>query len=90
MIEYFIQGEALLCKLSKPISFDKFRQIKKIKAEMTQKQKEVERREKRYWELWSKWILVDAIIRNANPCSQVYADAIHKREYLNYIMEVEL
>ena len=77
-------------KLGKPIDFDTFRKLKKIKHEMTQKQKEAERKEKRYWELWSKWILVDTIIRNVSPYSQLYADAIHKREYLNYIMEVEL
>ena len=64
--------------------------VKKIKAEMLQKQKEAERKDKRYWELWSKWIMIDTIIRYANPCSQLYADALHRREYLNYRMELEL
>ena len=77
-------------KLTKPIDFEGFRKIKKIKAEMSQKQKEAERKDKRYWELWSKWIMIDTIIRYANPCSQLYADALHRREYLNYRMELEL
>lgn len=77
-------------KLTKPISFETFRHIKKIKSDILQKQKEADKKEKRYWQLWSKWILIDIIIRTANPYSQLYADALHKREYLNYIMEVEL
>ena len=77
-------------KLGKPVDFEGFRTIKQIKYEMKQKQKEAEIKDKKYWELWSKWIMIDTIIRYANPCSQLYADAIHRREYLNYRMELEL
>ena len=77
-------------KLYKPVDFEGFRKIKQIKYEMTRKQQEEKQKDKRYWELWSKWIMIDTIIRYANPCSQLYADALHRREYLNYIMEVEL
>ena len=77
-------------KLNKGIDFDTFRKIKKIRCEMSQKQKEAERKDNRYWELWSKWIMIDTIIRYANPCSQLYADGLHRREYLHYRMEAEL
>ena len=77
-------------KLYKPIDFEGFRKIKQIKYEMTRKQQEEKQKDKRYWELWSKWIMIDTIIRYANPCSQLYADALHRREYLNYRMELEL
>ena len=77
-------------KLDKGVDFDAFRKIKKAKIEYNKKQKEEQQANERYWQLWDKWILIDTIIRNVNPCSQLYADAIHKREYLNYLMEVEL
>ena len=77
-------------KLDKPIDFNTFRKIKKIKQVMKTKQTENEIKEKRYWELWNKWFLIDTIIKNVSPYSQLYADALHRREYLNYIMEVEL
>ena len=77
-------------KLSSPLSYGDRLRIRRIQRERLKRQREQNEYDKKYWHLWSKWILVDTIIRFANPYSKLYSDAIHKREYLNYLMEVEL
>lgn len=79
-----------LGKLSKPISYADSIRISRIRREQKKKEQEQNQYDKKYWQLWSKWILLDTIIRTIDPNSQLYADAIHKREYLNYRMEAEL
>lgn len=77
-------------KLQKPLTYAESLRIGRIRREQQKKQKEQNEYDKKYWQLWSKWILLDIIIRHTSPYSRLYADALHKREYLNYRMEVEL
>lgn len=77
-------------KLRKPLTYGEKLRISFIRREQEKRLKEENEYDKRYWKLWSKWIMLDIIIRYASPYSKLYANALHKREYLNYLMEVEL